>query len=108
MRHTRLQAVATVFVCHICFAAGDPWKQPNGLVPDKETATKIAEAVLFSFYGEDTIKSERPYVIDLQNGIWRIRGSMPRHSPGELWAGGTFYIAISQWDARIIEIGHEL
>jgi hypothetical protein len=85
----------------------DPWKQPHGLVPDKETAIKIAEAVLFPIYGESQIKSERPYDVTLANGFWRVKGSLPTPPPGEVMFGGTFYITISQWDARVIEIGHE-
>jgi hypothetical protein len=87
--------------------AKDPWKQPRGLVPDKKTAIKIAEAVLFPIYGESQIKSERPYDVTLTNGFWRVTGSLPTPRPGEVMFGGTFYITISQWDGRIIEIGHE-
>ena len=87
--------------------AQDPWKQPKGLVPDKDAAIKIAEAVLFPIYGEREIKEERPYVVALKDGFWYVSGSMPTPPPGAAWFGGTFFIVISQWDARIIEIGHE-
>jgi len=65
---------------------------------------KIAEAILFPVYGADTIKGERPYNVSLKNGCWYISGSMPQS--GEPMAGGTFFITISQWDARVIDIGH--
>src|SRR5438128_5990862 len=81
--------------------ANDPWKQSRGLVPDKETAIKIAEAILFPIYGEREIRQERPYNVTLTNGFWRITGSMPTPPPGEVMFGGTFYIVISQWDARV-------
>ena len=42
----------------------------EGLVPDKETAIKIAEAVLFRLYGEDSIKLQRPYVVKEDDYIW--------------------------------------
>jgi len=47
----------------------DPWTQPHGLVPDKETAIKIAEAVLFPIYGEGRISGERPYKVTLTDGF---------------------------------------
>ena len=100
---TIVVAVATA----VAAQATDPWKQPHGLVPDKETAIKIAEAVLFPIYGERQIRSERPYEVTLTNGFWRITGSLPTPPPGQVVFGGTFYIVISQWDARVIEIGHE-
>ena len=85
----------------------DSWTQPHGLAPDKETAIKIAEAVLFPIYGEGRISGERPYKVTLTDGFWRVTGSLPPTLPGEVMFGGTFYITISQWDARVIEIGHE-
>jgi hypothetical protein len=85
----------------------NPWKQPHGLVPDKESAIKIAEAVLFPIYGESQIKSERPYEVALLDGFWHIKGSLTPPPSGECMFGGTFYITISQWDGRVIEIGHE-
>ena len=85
----------------------DPWKEPGGLVPDAEAAIKIAEAILFPIYGEDTIKRERPYNAELKNGFWYVHGSMPKGS-GPLTVGGTFFISISQWDGRVIEVGHML
>jgi hypothetical protein len=84
----------------------DPWKQPNGLVPDKEAAVKIAEAILFPIYGEESIKKERPYNVSLKDGFWYVTGSMPKSEFPV--AGGSFFIVISQWDARVIEIGHFL
>jgi NTF2 fold immunity protein len=87
-------------------SAQDPWKQPNGLVPDKETAIRIAEAVLIPIYGEEQIKREKPYNVRLEDGKWTVTGSMPKsESP---IVGGTFFIIISQKDARIIDIGHFL
>src|ERR1700682_1334027 len=50
----------------------------EGLVPDKETAIKIAEAVLFRLYGEDSIKGQRPYVVKEDDYIWWISGTLPK------------------------------
>jgi hypothetical protein len=102
----RTFVAAVVVLCAFSAQAQNPWKQPNGLVPDKQTAIKIAEAILFPIYGEDTIKRERPYRVSLRDGCWYISGSMP-HSD-EVMVGGTFFITISQWDGRVIQIGHLL
>ncbi len=83
------------------------FEQPQGLVPDKETATKIAEAILFPIYGEKNIREEAPYQIELKDGKWTIDGSPPKSTdPQNGVVGGTFHIVISQKDARVIEIGH--
>ena len=63
--------------------------------------------MLFPIYGEGRISGERPYKVTLTDGFWRVTGSLPPTLPGEVMFGGTFYITISQWDARVIEIGNE-
>ena len=77
--------------------------RPGGLVPDEQTAIKIAEAVLFPIYGEKIIRGEKPYVVKLADGKWTIDGSMPK-APDLL--GGTFHIVISQRDGQVLEIHH--
>src|ERR1043166_7608069 len=63
----------------------------EGLVPDKETAIKIAEVVLFRLYGEDSIKSQRPYAVKEADYIWWISGTLPKDN-----FGSVFNIGISQ------------
>jgi hypothetical protein len=100
-------AIVFLFASTVLCASKDPWKQPHGLVPDKETAIKIAEAILFPLYGADTIIHERPYNVSLKNGFWYISGNMPESDSEGPVFGGTFYIVVSQWDARVISVGHE-
>ena len=71
----------------------------EGLVPDKETAIKIAEAVLFRLYGEDTIKLQRPYVVKEEDYIWWISGTLPKDSFGIV-----FKIGISKQTAAILHL----
>ena len=85
--------------------------RPGGLVPDEQTAIRIAEAILFPIYGEKNIRSQRPYVVKLKNGTWSVEGTLPRPPsppPGMVArvVGGTFHIVISQRDAKVLEIGH--
>lgn len=82
------------------------------LVPDEITAIKIAEAVLFSWYGEKKIKQERPYVIKLVGNTWVITGTLNK-SVFEKFIlfrmpkfGGVFEIKISGKDGQVINITH--
>jgi hypothetical protein len=83
--------------------------RPKGLVPDEQTAIKIAEAVLFPIYGERAITQQRPYVVKLVDGKWSIDGSLPKPTDAnDGIVGGTFHIVISQRDARVLEIWHDV
>jgi hypothetical protein len=74
----------------------------NGCVPDEKTAIKIAEAVLIPIYGEKLIKSEEPFVVRMEKGIWIIEGkSLPKFS-----VGGVVHIEISKKDGRILHVIH--
>jgi len=81
-------------------AVSDRYALPKeGLVPDKETAIKIAEVVLFRLYGEDCIKLQRPYVVKEDDYIWWISGTMPKDSFGVV-----FKIGISKQTAAILHL----
>jgi NTF2 fold immunity protein len=73
----------------------------GGVVADKETAIRIAEAILFPVYGENAIRGQRPYQVTLKNGQWTVDGTV---RPG--FVGGRFHIVILQSDARVVEIGY--
>src|ERR1051325_7865352 len=71
----------------------------EGLVPDKETAIKIAEVVLFRLYSEGDITRQRPYKVKLEDDIWWISGTM---KDDEL--GSVFTIAISKQTGEILHL----
>jgi len=111
----RTHILALVFAAFVASAIAQNvpslFDRPGGLVPDEQTAIKLAEAILFPIYGEKTIRSERPYVVKLQDGRWSVDGSLPKPPsapPGMISqiVGGTFHIVISQRDGQVIEIGH--
>lgn len=52
---------------------------PKAVVPDSETAVKIAEAVLVPVYGKQTVESERPFKAKLKGEIWTVGGTL--HCP---------------------------
>ena len=80
--------------------AEDRYPLPKGgLVPDKETAIKVAEAVLFRLYGEDSIKLQRPYVVKEDDYIWWISGTLPKDA-----FGSVFKIGISKHTAAVLHL----
>jgi len=77
------------------------YKPSKGYVPDAATAIKIAEAVWIPIYGKETLKDERPFTADLVNGIWIVKGTLPKG-----WKGGTAYAEISKETGCILKVTH--
>jgi len=74
----------------------------GGAVADKETAIRIAEAILSPVYGEKAIREQQPYQVTLKDGKWTVDGTAA--PPGHF--GGRFHIVILQVDGRVLEIGY--
>ncbi|MBR3453052.1 MAG: hypothetical protein IKH25_09350 [Muribaculaceae bacterium] len=76
--------------------------QRRGMVPDKETAIKIAESVWYPIYGSE-IYTELPFIAELEGDtVWEVRGSLP-----EGWLGGTAVIRLRKSDAAVQNVWHE-
>ena len=73
----------------------------EGLVPDKETAIKIAEVILFRLYGKEDVIGEQPYKVKLEDDIWWITGTLK-----EGYLGSTFKIAISKQTGAVLHLEH--
>lgn len=71
------------------------------LISDQETAVALAEVLLFKTYGENKIKSERPYEIHRIDNYWFIKGTLERGSDG-----GTFVTILDAKDGRIMRMFH--
>ena len=88
------------------FIISDLWIQtkgvmpPNGVVPDEETAIKIADAVWLAFYGED-IYERTPFVATLDpiTQVWYVLGTLP-----ENMFGGVPEIGIRKSDGKILYV----
>jgi NTF2 fold immunity protein len=78
---------------------------PNGFVPDRETAVRIAEAVLTPIYSAKTIRAELPLRASLASGIWTVVGTM-RCARVSSCPGGVAIVEISKKDARILRVSH--
>ncbi len=73
----------------------------EGLVPDKETAIKIAEVILFRLYGEEDIVTQRPYKVKQEDDIWWISGTLKENE-----LGSAFNIAISKQTGAVLHLEH--
>jgi hypothetical protein len=71
---------------------------PNGMVPDKETAIKIAEAVLTPIYGKEEVEDGRPFKAELVGEVWTIDSALHRRP------GGNLHIEISKKNGCILRI----
>ena len=58
------------------FVLRQGFQQREGFVPDKETATKIAEAILIPVYGKDSIEDEKPFTATLKGNTRTVRGTL--------------------------------
>jgi len=100
-RLSSIACVALLLVLSFSVDAQHSVRPKNGFVPDERTAIAIAEAVLIPIYGEEHIKSERPFKATLKGGTWHIEGYLP-----EGLVGGVAEVRISKADARIIHVTH--
>src|SRR5262245_3718457 len=96
----RRAALLLGLVAAITISAADPLPS-RALVPDEETAIQIAVAVWVPVYGRDTIEGEKPYRAKLRDGVWFVSGTLPSGM-----RGGTAEAEISQFDAKVLRIGH--
>lgn len=73
----------------------------QGFVPDSITAVNIAVAVLAPVYGEDTIRSQAPFIASLKDDVWTVVGTFNRTGKG-----GVAEIQISRKDGTILRMSH--
>lgn len=84
-------------------AAGHHSSEPRrDYVPDEKTAIAIAVAVWTPIYGEEKVKSEKPFKATLENGAWTVYGSLPHGYT----RGGTVEAKISKDSGCILLITH--
>ena len=74
----------------------------RGMVPDKETAIKIAESIWYPIYGSQ-IYTEQPFIAELESDtVWIVRGSLPKDR-----VGGCAEIRLRKSDAAVLDVNHE-
>jgi hypothetical protein len=72
----------------------------NILIPDHETAARIAFIYLTSYYGRD-IYNEFPIKVDSLGQLWIITGTPHTEK------GGVAHLAIRKSDGRVVKIFHD-
>ena len=77
-----------------------PTLPTEDLVPDADTAKRIAEAVWIPKYGTDTVASQAPLQAELKFNVWIVSGSSSTGPP--------LYAFIFQRDGRILSVGQWL
>ena len=75
----------------------------QSVIKDEQMAVVIAEAYAFGIYGEDEIKQQRPYHVELISGHWRVSGSRPKD---RRVLGGVFNIVLDAKDGRVVLLRH--
>ena len=81
---------------------GEDEAQSRGMVPDKETAIKIAESVWYPIYGSE-IYTELPFTATLEGDtVWFVQGSLPKGM-----TGGCAEIRLRKSDAAVLYVGHQ-
>jgi len=71
----------------------------GGIVPDADTAKRIAESVWIPMYGEEKIASQRPLNAVLKFNVWIVSGSPE--------SDAALFAFILQKDGRILSVGLE-
>jgi len=95
--------VAMVVLASTAALAQTPTWPPNGFVPDANTATAIARAVLIPIYGAATIRGEEPLKAERVGEFWHVRGTS-QCLPNCL--GGVASVQISVKDGTIRNVFH--
>jgi hypothetical protein len=69
----------------------------SGVVPDGDTAKRIAEAVWTPLYGAQVISAQTPLRAELTHNVWIVTGSSV--------PDGALFVFILQSDGRILSLG---
>ncbi|MDA3842813.1 MAG: YbbC/YhhH family protein [Candidatus Kapabacteria bacterium] len=106
---TTIISIIIIFGLIFCFldnVKSDKINPNRSYVPDKETASKIAEIILLSVYGEQ-VNKQKPFKVTCENdSVWSINGVLPEPKEGYMNIGGVAHIRIRKKDCKILECYH--
>lgn len=71
---------------------------PQGAIRDAAFACALADLFLVNIYGNDEIREHRPLKAALANGIWEVRGTLPKKTV----FGGVAIIKLRQKDGAVL------
>lgn len=75
--------------------------QGDKLLKDTADLIEFAEPILFKYYTEKTIVSEKPYKIHYFDNYWVMYGTL------HYAVGGTFIIIVDSRDCKVLRLIHE-
>jgi hypothetical protein len=78
-------------------ALRNPALPKSGVIPDGDTAKKVAEAIWTALYGEQSVVTQKPLQAELKFNTWIVTGSVDPES--------ALFAFILQADGRILSIG---
>ena len=108
MNRTQLAIVGVALATSLGAAvAAEPfnYRPPNGVVPDANTAARIAEAVMTPIMGLRQVRAEEPFRATLSGDVWHVYGDLHCPKPHEC-VGGVAEVDISKTDGRVLRISH--
>lgn len=84
------------------YGISNNYKPENGIVPDEESAIKIANTVLVSIYG-DSVNNNMPFDVkfDKDYNSWVVNGTLKENE-----IGGVPNVIIKKSDGEIIAVWH--
>ena len=71
------------------------------LVPDKEAASAVAQAVASARYGKQEVAAEQPFRVERQGTVWLVRGTLEEGS-----LGGVLMVRIRAQSGCVEYMGH--
>lgn len=78
----------------------------EGYVPTADVAIRIAECILCEIYGKENIEKEKPFSVNLENGVWIIEGNIPEINDSIMTFRGQSYIEIKKSNGEILKLLH--
>jgi ATP-dependent Clp protease ATP-binding subunit ClpA len=71
----------------------------TGVVPDEDTAKRVAEAVWLPLFGSSTIQSQQPLEVKITHDVWIVKGTPSTEG------GPAIFACIYKKDGRILSVG---
>lgn len=94
--------LSIIFVLLLTLASCSPLKNwhKNPVEFTEEMALKRGKKVLVILFGRKTVNKYKPYTAILENGVWKVSGTLKTDK------GGTPYIELSKYDGMILKTTH--
>jgi hypothetical protein len=105
--------LAAVLLMALSSSTQNSQPSTNIRVPDEAAALRIAAPALIRVYGKRQIDYERPLTAVLENGVWKVHGTLccPDREGRRMCevgrcVGGVAEVKVRQSDSRILSISH--